>query len=730
MKIRITIIVKICAPFVLGFLLLLVGNNAYAYRLIQQTGGVGTYTAGAAVPPGSGVTVRWIERTVGYQVNNNGAGDALTFNQTQNAVTAAYNAWQNVSCANLIFVYGGGTAATRNAADLNNVTYWAEAGAPEFGGLAPILNAGVLAVTIITIRNNQTLLDVDVAFNGRDFVWTVGNAGVVRDIQQTATHEIGHMIGFHHTELTSAPLPTMTSASAAGSIAFRTLEVDDRNATCYLYSNFTGKVTGDFNGDGRDDLAIGVGNESIGAILGAGAVNVIYGSSSGLTSTGDQIWHQNTAGIKGGSETNDNFGSALAAGDFNGDGRDDLAIAVMNESIGTIAGAGAVNIIYGSSSGLTATGDQIWHQNTAGIKGGSETNDNFGSALAAGDFNGDGRDDLAIAVMNESIGTIAGAGAVNIIYGSSSGLTATGDQIWHQNTSGIKGGSETNDNFGSALAAGDFNGDGRADLAIGVRNESIGTIAGAGAVNILCGSSSGLTATGDQIWHQNTAGIKGGSETNDSFGSALAAGDFNGDGRADLAIGVRNESIGTIAGAGAVNILCGSSSGLTATGDQIWHQNTAGIKGGAEANDSFGSALAAGDFNGDRRTDLAIGEPIESIGSILGAGAVNVIYGSSSGLTATSDQIWHQNTAGINGGAEADDQFSSSLTSGDFNGNGRADLAIGVRNESIGAIAGAGAVNVIYGTPSGLNSTSDQIWHQNTAGIAGGSEANDSFGGS
>ena len=230
------------------------------------------------------------------------------------------------------------------------------------------------------------------------------------------------------------------------------------------------------------------------------------------------------------------------------------------------------------------------------------------------------------------------------------------------------------------------------------------------------------------MWHQNTPSINGVSEVGDQFGSSVSSGDFDNDGFADLAIGVRSEAIGSIAGAGAVNVLYGSSSGLTAAGDQLWHQNTAGIGGTAETGNQFGSSVSSGDFDNDGFDDLAIGVPLEDIGSLAGAGAVNVIYGSASGLTAAGDQVWHQNTSGVNGTAEADDQFGSCLVTGRFSGSSFSGLAIGVRNESVGSVAGAGAVNVLYGSGSGLSSAGDQIWHQNTAGIVGTVEANDNFG--
>jgi disulfide bond formation protein DsbB len=304
------------------------------------------------------------------------------------------------------------------------------------------------------------------------------------------------------------------------------------------------------------------------------------------------MWHQNSAGILGMCEGGDHFGYSITISDFDDDGYDDLAVGVRSEDIGTHSGAGAVNVIYGSSSGLSSTGNQMWHQNSPGVLGVCEAGDLFGDALAHGDFDNDGYMDLAIGAFGEDVGTRANAGAVHILHGSSSGLTSTGNQMWNQNSPSVLGLCENFDNFGEALTTGDFDGDGYDDLAIGVPSENLGSKSNPGVVNVLYGSVIGLSSTGNQMWHQNSPGVLGISESFDIFGSALATVDLNGDTHDDLVIGAPGEGIGVNLDTGAINILYGAPLGLSSMGNQLWHQNSPGILGLCEEDDNFGDALA------------------------------------------------------------------------------------------------------------------------------------------
>jgi hypothetical protein len=484
---------------------------------------------------------------------------------------------------------------------------------------------------------------------------------------------------------------------------------------------------GDFNGDDYDDLAVGVQREDIDA-GGTGAVNVLYGSASGITSANDQFWHQDSPGIDDTPEKNDWFGHSVATGDFDRDGFGDLAVGVPGESIGGAVQAGAVNVLYGSSSGLSSTGSQFWTQDTSGIEDSAETSDNFGWTLAVGDFNGDGFDDLAVGVRGEVIGGFTFAGAVNVLYGSSSGLTASGDQFWHQNSAGVNDAVEQEDLFGSSLAAGDFDGDEYDDLAIGAFDEDISGTPEAGAVNVLYGSSSGLTSTGDQFWHQDSPGIKDEVELNELFGWSLAAGDFNGDGFHDLAVGVSNEDVGTKNDVGAVGVIYGSSSGLSSAGNQLWSQDSGGIADSASNGEGFARSVVAGDFDDDGHDDLAVGVPFEGFVGAGGAGAVNVLYGSTSGIASADNQFWHQNSPGIADSAEDNDVLGWAVAVGDFNGDGISDLVAGAPFEDLGSSRNAGAVHVIYGSHSGLSSSGSQFWHQNSPGVEDSANPDDNFG--
>jgi len=371
---------------------------------------------------------------------------------------------------------------------------------------------------------------------------------------------------------------------------------------------------------------------------------------------------QETAGIAGAPEDGDRFGAALGAGDFDGDGRDDLAIGTPEEDIGEVADAGMITVIPSTSSGTyLGTQSASWDQGSSGILGSVGGGDGFGSSFAAADFDDDGFDDLAVGSPFDTEGGANRIGYVQVLYGSGSGLSDVGDQLWSRDSPGIAGGSEELGLFGWSASGGDFDGDGSDDLAIGAPGEESGAFGGAGAINALYGASGfGLDSPGNQRFNQASAGMVGGQEEQDEFGRVVAAGDFNGDGRDDLAVGVPWEAIGADACCGAVQVVYGATAGVL--GEVGF--TTSSVLVAAESNATV--ALTVRRFG---PTNLAV-----SIGHRLGAGTT---------ATPGADFSYAAGTLSWAAGDEADKTISVQILD-DFLSEGSEFVKIELHDPSAG----------------------------------------------
>ncbi len=416
----------------------------------------------------------------------------------------------------------------------------------------------------------------------------------------------------------------------------------------------------DFNGDNFDDLAIGVAYENHLGETDAGAIQVHFGTSSGLPFASDTFITQSTPGVPGDVEAGDGFGHALACGDFNGDTFDDLAVGVPDEDWGIFSSAskGMIDIIPGSPFGLNPAAATHLDQDVDGLGGDAEFFDQFGYTLAAGNFNGDLFQDLAIGVPGED----DDKGMVQVVFGGPTGLTPAGSLFWSETFVG--GVSEEGDQFSGALATGNFDGDGFDDLAIGIPSEDSGagnSVRGSGQVTVLYGASDGFDRSRTQFWSEDNIWFAGVSEEGDQFGVALAAGDFDKDGRDDLAIGHYSEFV-LGPGDGAATVLMGSAVGLTAARRRGIAAGVEGFPGNiSEHQKGFAFSLATGDFDADGHADLAIGVPGEDANGIVDAGGETVLYGAlfgdgfESGLTTQWPQTVTSSPPVVAGGKAAFD---------------------------------------------------------------------------
>jgi hypothetical protein len=237
--------------------------------------------------------------------------------------------------------------------------------------------------------------------------------------------------------------------------------------------------------------------------------------------------------------------------------------------------------------------------------------------------------------------------------------------------------------FGTSVALGDVNGDGRADLVVGEPGGGTtlsGTSTHVGDVQEFLASKHGV-ALPPKTFSGAALHAAGG------LGSSLASGDIDGDGFADVVAGAPQVSVGGQGLAGEVLVLFGAKHGLTATGAKVISKNTRHVAGGPVSTDRFGLAVAVGDLNHDRRADVVVGVPGGTAGGKPAAGEVYVFHGTKAGVTTAGSQLVTQDTKSVPGSPVSGSHWGAAVTTLGTAGAVHRDLVIGMPDEHHGGWA-------------------------------------------
>jgi FG-GAP repeat protein/VCBS repeat protein len=411
----------------------------------------------------------------------------------------------------------------------------------------------------------------------------------------------------------------------------------------------------DFNKDGYQDQAVSAPNGSVGSKKKAGYVAVVYGSAKGADTGHRQILHMDSPGVAGEATEYDEFGNNAVARDLNGDGFTDLAVGAYNRNEPERR---FVTVLWGSADGL-ASGTRL-----------SAVKWLDGEQMAGGDFNGDGKDDLA-ATTNEKNG-------ISVLSGpfKKDGTPADIGQPNHEG--------QTSEIYG--LAAGDMTGDGKDDL-VGMQVYE-------------------ETAEGSLFWKGSARGLADKPKKLES-GATGTIGDIDKDGYGDLVMRIIPDDAYDLLeeDEGTVKVFYGSPDGPGRKTTTV-NQDSPAMPGVGEKGDQFGYDLTAGDVNGDGYADIGVGVPYETIASGSSrqkTGTAMLLPGGKRGTFGTRTQLFSQDSHGVPGRAEAKDLFGRTVSLRDLNDDGLDELTLGAPGEDIG-VADAGAAWVLRGTPGGLGS--------------------------
>ncbi len=451
-------------------------------------------------------------------------------------------------------------------------------------------------------------------------------------------------------------------------------------------------AVGDFNNDRIDDLVIGAPRDGS-RIAGGGWLGVALGGPGFPSRSPGRLF---TFGLD---EADARFGHAVVVGDFNSDDHDDLVI-----------GTPVLDF-----SGTDAGGLWIWDGSPSGMRGSPRifgptvaAGDRLGAALAEGDFNGDGIDDLAAGAPGTRVDGRVAAGRVYVIPGRIDAGPVVGAELrFDREINELFGDPVAREEIGNSITFANLDGDDFADLVAGVPEATAGETRSAGAVLIAYGESEEPSGRQQSERfaeiNRDNPDIPGEAERGSAFGAAVVGGDLDRDGYGDVFIGAPGTAIDGVRTAGDVVAIFGGPEAITTTirADHL-HQNLSQIADTAESRDGFGARLHLKDIDGDRFPDLLIGSPEEEIGRLPGVGRLVTVFGGPEGLDLGRAFSLAPDGAPLEPALVNGLAFADAITVGDFNGDRQADLVIGASGQTVRGIPSSGAIHFLWGFSPGL----------------------------